>query len=110
MLAKVVALRPVVGGQHWWLVAAAIANVVLGIAVYLRWLLIALRPAGSVGASSARAASAVDTEPRFSGETSSAERDGVRLDPGLLVALALSTSLLAVLSVAPGLLFTLAMR
>ncbi|GAA1762600.1 NADH-quinone oxidoreductase subunit N [Nostocoides vanveenii] len=110
VLAKVVALRPVVGGQHWWLVAAAIANVVLGIAVYLRWLLIALRPAGSVGASSARAASAVDTEPRFSGETSSAERDGVRLDPGLLVALALSTSLLAVLSVAPGLLFTLAMR
>ena len=45
-----VALRPVWSGQHWWLVAAAIANVVLGIAIYLRWLLITpcARPGASV--------------------------------------------------------------
>jgi NADH-quinone oxidoreductase subunit N len=37
VVAKVVALVPVVGVGAWWLVAAAVANVVLGVAVYLRW-------------------------------------------------------------------------
>lgn len=108
VLAKVVVIRPVVGGAHWWLVAAAIGNVVLGIAVYLRWLVIALRPAGSVGGPSAGGTSAGHAEPRASGDSSGVEGDRMRLDPGLLVALALSAALLVVLSVAPGLLFALA--
>ncbi len=37
VVAKVVALVPVVGVQAWWLVAVAVVNVVLGVAVYLRW-------------------------------------------------------------------------
>ncbi|GAA4348978.1 NADH-quinone oxidoreductase subunit N [Angustibacter luteus] len=37
LVAKVVALVPVIGVGAWWLVAAAVANVVLGVAVYLRW-------------------------------------------------------------------------
>lgn len=37
VVAKIVALVPVVGVQAWWLVAVAVANVVLGVAVYLRW-------------------------------------------------------------------------
>ena len=37
LVAKVVALVPVVGVGAWWLVAGAVANVVLGVAVYLRW-------------------------------------------------------------------------
>ena len=37
VVAKVVALLPVVGVQAWGLVAVAVINVVLGVAVYLRW-------------------------------------------------------------------------
>ena len=37
VVAKVVALVPVVGVQAWGLVAVAVVNVVLGVAVYLRW-------------------------------------------------------------------------
>ncbi len=37
LVAKVVAIVPVVGVEAWWLVAFAVVNVVLGVAVYLRW-------------------------------------------------------------------------
>ena len=37
VVAKVVAIVPVVGAQAWGLVAVAVVNVVLGVAVYLRW-------------------------------------------------------------------------
>ncbi len=37
LVAKVVALVPVVGVGAWWLVAVAVVNVALGVAVYLRW-------------------------------------------------------------------------
>ena len=75
------------GGFGWVLVAVAIANVVLGIAVYVRWLRVVVR-ADDVSASSA-------PTPRL------------RLDPGLLVAVVVSTGLLLVLSVVPGLLLGL---
>jgi NADH-quinone oxidoreductase subunit N len=38
LVAKVVALRPVVAGQLWLLAVVAAGNAVLGVAVYLRWL------------------------------------------------------------------------
>jgi NADH-quinone oxidoreductase subunit N len=38
VVAKVVALRPVVGGELWLLAVVAAVNAVLGVAVYLRWL------------------------------------------------------------------------
>jgi len=37
LVAKVVALRPVVGAHAWLLTSIAVLNVVLGVAVYLRW-------------------------------------------------------------------------
>ncbi len=37
VVAKIVALRPVVGVGAWGLVAVALVNVALGVAVYLRW-------------------------------------------------------------------------
>lgn len=37
LVAKVIALRPVVAGGFWVLAAVAVVNVALGIAVYLRW-------------------------------------------------------------------------
>lgn len=87
LVAKVVALRPAVEAGQWWLVVAAIVNVVLGIAVYLRWLLVLLRPAADAPA-----------------------RPRTRLDPGLLVALILASALLLILSVVPGLVFGTALR
>jgi NADH-quinone oxidoreductase subunit N len=37
LVAKVVALAPVVAAHAWLLTAIAVLNVVLGVAVYLRW-------------------------------------------------------------------------
>jgi len=46
LVAKVVALAPVVAAHAWLLTAVAVLNVVLGVAVYLRWAvhLVAARP------------------------------------------------------------------
>lgn len=38
VVAKIVALKPVVAGGVWWLVVIALLNAVLGVAVYLRWI------------------------------------------------------------------------
>ncbi|HET7302913.1 MAG TPA: proton-conducting transporter membrane subunit [Segeticoccus sp.] len=43
LVAKVVALRPVVAGQLWVLAVVAAVNAVIGVAVYLRWLVVVLR-------------------------------------------------------------------
>jgi NADH-quinone oxidoreductase subunit N len=45
LVAKVVALVPVLGVEAWWLVGAAVANVALGVAVYLRWAVQVFAPA-----------------------------------------------------------------
>ena len=44
VVAKVVALRPVVADGLWLLAVVAAANAVLGVAVYLRWLRLLLGP------------------------------------------------------------------
>jgi NADH-quinone oxidoreductase subunit N len=43
LVAKVVALRPVVGAGQWLLAAVAVLNAVVGVAVYLRWFGVLLR-------------------------------------------------------------------
>jgi len=45
LVAKVAALRPVVASELWLLAIVAAVNAVLGVAVYLRWLLVVLSPA-----------------------------------------------------------------
>ena len=51
LVAKVVALGPAVGAERWPLVGVAVVAVVLGIAVYLRWLaLLVGRPEPATGA------------------------------------------------------------
>lgn len=39
LVAKVTALGPVVAGDTWWLAVAAAVNAMLGVAVYVRWVL-----------------------------------------------------------------------
>ena len=43
LIAKVVALRPVVGHGQWALAVVAVLNAVIGVAVYLRWFAVLLR-------------------------------------------------------------------
>lgn len=81
VVAKIAAIGPVVATGQWWLVAVLVVNIVLGIAVYLRWLLYAVRPAPA-GAPTTREE---------------------RLDPGLLIALLLVSAALILLSLLPGL-------
>lgn len=81
VLAKIVALRPVIDQALWWLVVPAIVNVVIGIAVYVRWLLPLVRGDG--------------------------RPERLRLDPGLLAGLVIATGLLVVTSVVPGLILGL---
>lgn len=40
LVAKVVVIRPVAGDGMWWLAVVAALNVALGIAVYLRWIVV----------------------------------------------------------------------
>jgi NADH-quinone oxidoreductase subunit N len=64
LVAKVVALRPVVGDGTWWLALVAAVNVAVGIAVYLRWFAMLLdaraapAPAAPAPASGAEASGA----------------------------------------------------
>lgn len=44
VVAKVIAIVPVVGVRGWGLVALAVVNVVLGVAVYLRWAVVLVAP------------------------------------------------------------------
>ena len=45
VVAKVVALRPVLGDETWWLALVAAVNIALGLAVYLRWVAVLVAPA-----------------------------------------------------------------
>jgi NADH-quinone oxidoreductase subunit N len=54
LVAKVVALRPVVDAGLWWLAALAAVNVALGLPYYLRWAAIMLAPVADEARPAAR--------------------------------------------------------
>ncbi len=58
LVAKVLALRPVVADGFWLVAAVAVVNVALGIAVYLRWGVLLLSGVGEPGAGTEPAARA----------------------------------------------------
>jgi NADH-quinone oxidoreductase subunit N len=95
LVAKVVALRPVVADQVWVVAAVAVVNVALGIAVYLRWavVLVAGPVADPAADSGADPAAASDPVP----PTAQASRPEV-------AALALTMVAAVLLSLAPQLL------
>ncbi|MGB5934458.1 MAG: proton-conducting transporter membrane subunit [Ornithinimicrobium sp.] len=71
LVAKVVVIRPVAGDGMWWLAVIAAFNVALGIAVYLRWLMVlARRPVRQDALTEAEAAQA--TSHRDLGRSSAA--------------------------------------
>ncbi|KRE58687.1 proton-conducting transporter membrane subunit [Phycicoccus sp. Soil748] len=100
LVAKVVALRPVVAEGQWLLALVAVANAVVGIAVYLRWFAVLLRdPVAQEGVEAA--------QPQAGGEAPGAGPLGGRVARPVLVALVLSSGLLVATSVLPQLLLGL---
>lgn len=89
LVAKIVALRPVVDQGMVWLAVIAVANAVIGIAVYVRWLAVLLRDGEPVGGG-ARAAG----PPVEGGAVAPVARP-------LLAAMVLLAAALVVTSVAP---------
>jgi NADH-quinone oxidoreductase subunit N len=85
LVAKVAALRPVVAEGMWLLALVAVANAVLGVAVYLRWFAVLFQ------------------EPEATGTPASPRR----APRGPLAALALTGTALVLVSVAPQLLLGL---
>ena len=86
LVAKVVALRPVVAEELWVLALVAVANAVIGVAVYLRWFAVLFQ------------------EPAAGAEPAGAVR---RAGRGPLAALALTGTALVLTSLAPQLLLGL---
>ena len=84
LVAKVVALRPVVAAELWLLAVVAAANAVLGVAVYLRWLRVLLEQPTTAPSDVAR-----------------------RAHPSVLVAVGLGAGALVITSLAPQLLLHL---
>jgi NADH-quinone oxidoreductase subunit N len=96
LVAKVAALRPVVSSELWLLAVVAAVNAVLGVAVYLRWLL----PVVTSEASSQPGGSAVPAVPAVqSGGVLTAV--AVRAHPATLVAVGFSAIALVVTSLSP---------
>ncbi|GAB2685232.1 NADH-quinone oxidoreductase subunit N [Thalassiella azotivora] len=113
VVAKVVALRPVVDDDLWWLAGAAAVNVALGAAYYLRWTALLVLPAGAATDGSppgARSAERLDAHggagrgPRGPGVVDEAHADGAAtwdVTPAEGLALGLSSGACLVLSVVP---------
>jgi NADH-quinone oxidoreductase subunit N len=97
LVAKVVALRPVVTSELWLLAVVAAFNAVLGVAVYLRWLLTVVSSAETAPAGSA---------PEMSGGTDGAllTAQAVRVHPAILVAVGSAAVALVATSLSPQLL------
>ncbi|WP_406829626.1 proton-conducting transporter membrane subunit [Pedococcus sp. KACC 23699] len=97
LVAKVLALRPVVGDGQWVLALVAVANAVLGIAVYLRWFTVLLRDPEP----GADAVPTAEGAGGGAGEGWPEELFGGRVPRPALVALLLSGGVLVIASVLP---------
>lgn len=94
VVAKIVALRPVLGGgPEWlWLALVAAVNIALGIAVYVRWLAVVVGdPAAATGPAAARPGAPEGEE----------DRDGPRTALPVAVLVAVLTALLVAGSIVP---------
>src|SRR5450631_1129636 len=97
LVAKVAALGPVVTSELWWLAVIAAANAVLGVAVYLRWLLII------ISTPDAAAQFVPSAMPDGSGSVAIATLPvtAVRIHPATLVAVGFTAVALVATSLSP---------
>ncbi|MDQ1537168.1 MAG: NADH-quinone oxidoreductase subunit [Actinomycetota bacterium] len=103
LVAKVAALRPVVTSELWLLAVVAAVNAVLGVAVYLRWLLKVISPAeASPQPASPQPSSPQPSSPQPSGVGAGpALAQAVRAHPATLVAVGLTGVGLVLTSLSP---------
>ena len=109
LVAKVAALRPVVTSELWLLAVIAAVNAVLGVAVYLRWLLPVISSPEVIASSdfgSASAGSAASTLPEGTAPVAVLTRQtrAVKVHPATLVAVGFAAVLLVLTSLNPQLL------
>ena len=98
LVAKVAALRPVVTSELWWLAVVAAINAVLGVAVYLRWLLTVIStPDGS----------AKEASPMVPPSAAPVAVQAVRVHPATLVAVGVTAVALVLTSLSPQMLLGL---
>jgi NADH-quinone oxidoreductase subunit N len=95
LVAKVAALRPVVDSQLWLLAVIAAVNAVLGVAVYLRWLLTVISTSDPVSQGSPPAV------PDPAAPAAPATAQAVRVHPATLVAVGFTGVALVVTSLSP---------
>jgi NADH-quinone oxidoreductase subunit N len=98
LVAKVAALGPVVSSELWLLAVIAAVNAVLGVAVYLRWLLTVVSSSDAQVQASA---------PAVSESGSVAVAQAVRVHPATLVAVGSTAVLLVLTSLSPQMLLGL---
>ena len=98
LVAKVAALRPVVSSELWLLAIVAAVNAVLGVAVYLRWLLKVI---------STPDASAQVSSPAVTDGAAPAVAQAVRVHPATMVAVGLTAVALVLTSLSPQMLLGL---
>lgn len=103
VVAKIVALRPVLGDGTWWLAVVAALNIALGVAVYVRWLAVVAGPAHTVSHPAAPApGSAEEPESDAAAEVDPVPADAAGRTPvRVWVLVALLTLALVVGSVLP---------
>ncbi|OLT44968.1 hypothetical protein BJF86_11130 [Serinicoccus sp. CNJ-927] len=115
LIAKVVALRPVLGDETWWLAVVAAVNIALGITVYLRWLVVLAAQGGRSARRPVRARASRGSAPgdetgdepeaQQSGDEPAAQQTGGAPGPDvpvrLWVLVGLLTAALVVGSIAP---------
>lgn len=104
VVAKIVALRPVLGDGTWWLAVVAALNIALGVAVYVRWLAVVAGPAPtvSVAADGPDPVAVEEPVPVGAGEPDPVAPDGPGRTPARVwVPVALLTLALVVGSVLP---------
>jgi NADH-quinone oxidoreductase subunit N len=94
LVAKVLALRPVVADHFWLLAAIAVVNVALGIAVYLRWGVLLLAGSEEEGAAEDAPMNAV----RATHRASWPELTAVVTSGAVVVLLSVAPQLVAVLT------------
>lgn len=104
LVAKLVAVRPLVNVSAWWLAGIAAVNVALGVAYYLRWAaLLVTRPEGATVRSGAAmtGAAAVSGGPAGAGATADAGPLRWKLSWAEGIAVAVGGAASVALSVAP---------
>jgi NADH-quinone oxidoreductase subunit N len=103
LVAKVVALRPVVSSELWWLAVIAAVNAVLGVAVYLRWLLGVISTPDASAEATPAAGSSVPTVPDGTGSVAvqTLPVTAVRVHPATLVAVGFTAVALVLTSLSP---------